>query len=383
MTEVMHCMMTWDDARRWRIRKRTELVARRRAVQRPLKDRVRTTVIDGIVKIIDAEGSAPRVIGGYWPIKGEIDLMPLMRLLAAQNHDTALPVIVEKESPVEFWRWRPNSSMTRGVWDIPVPSERDPVVPDILLVPLVGYDDECFRLGNGGGYYDRTLAAMDQKPLCIGVGYACTRQQTIFPQDHDIPMDVIVTEEGSFRQSTVKTNDEPGSDGIDGLASSPCSMDRAAPEYFGFLNATESLELILSLRCSIHESAGNTMEVMLFGRKAQHAKSYLDLVYMDIHACTILRRAADRLVENANGNGTIAALADAPVSSAETPTHDNLIDSRHRLSETIRTALPKISNLHLYEDLAKILRLQERALQNLAAPKENTRHTPAEMKHAG
>jgi 5-formyltetrahydrofolate cyclo-ligase len=89
--------------------------------------------------------------------------------------------------------------LTRGVWDIPVPSNRNPVQPTVLLVPLLGFDTAGYRLGHGGGYYDRTLATVAQKPLTIGIGYELGRLQTIYPQPHDIPMDAIVTESGVVR----------------------------------------------------------------------------------------------------------------------------------------------------------------------------------------
>ena len=85
--------------------------------------------------------------------------------------------------------------MSRGVWNIPVPGERTLVQPNLLLVPLVGFDAAGYRLGYGGGYYDRTLAAMSPRPLTIGVGFAMGRLNSIYPQPHDIPMDAIVTED--------------------------------------------------------------------------------------------------------------------------------------------------------------------------------------------
>jgi 5,10-methenyltetrahydrofolate synthetase len=74
--------------------------------------------------------------------------------------------------------------------------ERRVVAPDVILVPLVGFDKDGHRLGNGGGYYDRTLAALVPKPLCIGIGNEAGAIETIYPQQHDVPMDAIVTERG-------------------------------------------------------------------------------------------------------------------------------------------------------------------------------------------
>jgi 5,10-methenyltetrahydrofolate synthetase len=80
------------------------------------------------------------------------------------------------------------------VWNIPIPEIRDIVVPQAVLAPLVGFDRQCYRLGYGGGYFDRTLATLSPRPLAIGVGYEISQLETIFPQSFDIPMDVIVTE---------------------------------------------------------------------------------------------------------------------------------------------------------------------------------------------
>ena len=90
--------------------------------------------------------------------------------------------------------------MEPGFWNIPVPVGTPEVTPDIVLAPVVGFDPACFRLGYGGGYFDRTLAALDPHPLAIGVGLAGSRIATIYPQPHDIPMAAIVTEEGTLRR---------------------------------------------------------------------------------------------------------------------------------------------------------------------------------------
>jgi 5-formyltetrahydrofolate cyclo-ligase len=102
--------------------------------------------------------------------------------------------------------------MRPGIWDIPVPDEGDWVRPEVLLVPLLGFDLRGYRLGYGGGYYDRTLAAaMPSPPLAIGVGFEIGRLETIHPRPHDVPMDLIVTERQVFRGSAPVTATEgPG-----------------------------------------------------------------------------------------------------------------------------------------------------------------------------
>ena len=135
----------------------------------------------------------PGVIGFYWPIKGEFDLRGLVAELIAQGWQAALPVVVKKDSPLIFCHWTPDMKLVPGVWNIPVPQEPVIVTPSVLLVPLVGFDKGNYRLGHGGGYYDRTLAGFNNRPLTIGIGLESCRLDTIYPQWHDIALDRIVT----------------------------------------------------------------------------------------------------------------------------------------------------------------------------------------------
>jgi 5-formyltetrahydrofolate cyclo-ligase len=137
---------------------------------------------------------AYRVLGFCWPFRGEFDVRGIAKDHVAAGGEVALPVIVAKSAPVEFWRWRPGMPMEKGVWDIPVPRERDVLRLDAVIVPLVGFDRSGYRLGYGGGYFDRTLAAAAPRPYAIGFGFEDSALATIHPQPHDIPMNLIVTE---------------------------------------------------------------------------------------------------------------------------------------------------------------------------------------------
>ena len=105
-----------------------------------------------------------------------------------------MPVVIDKKGPLEYRAWRPGEKLVDGVWNIPIPERRRIVVPQAVLAPLVGFDRDCYRLGYGGGYFDRTLAALAPRPWAIGVGFELSQLETIYPQDFDIPMDLIVTE---------------------------------------------------------------------------------------------------------------------------------------------------------------------------------------------
>ncbi len=142
----------------------------------------------------DLIGMSPRaVVSLYWPLRGEPDLRPWMSAAHAKGVRVALPVVVAKGQPLVFREWRSGARLERGVWNIPFPADGAEVVPTVVIAPLVGFDPGCFRLGYGGGFFDRTLASLPVKPLAIGVGHPGCRIATIYPQPHDLPMDWIVT----------------------------------------------------------------------------------------------------------------------------------------------------------------------------------------------
>lgn len=184
----------WPRVRAWRRETREKLIAKRLAASNEER-RARTERANEYLRAsVNVPASA--VLGIYWPFRGEIDVRDIAARHIEAGGVAALPVVVAKNAPVEFWQWEPGARMQRGFWNIPVPAERRVVRPDVLLIPLVGFDRQNFRLGYGGGYYDRTLAALEPLPLRIGVGYADAELTTIFPQPHDVPMSTIVTDAG-------------------------------------------------------------------------------------------------------------------------------------------------------------------------------------------
>jgi 5-formyltetrahydrofolate cyclo-ligase len=169
----------WADVRRWR-----------------KIGTLRASVVSFDRLIGDVSG---RTISGYWPIKAEPNLMFWMEGLDARGAVGCLPVVIEPNTPLVFKQWRRGMKMVPGIWNIPTPADSPIVVPDVVLAPVLGFDEACYRLGNGGGYFDRTLAVLKPRPLVIGVGYERLRIRTIYPQPHDVAMDVIVTETGTTR----------------------------------------------------------------------------------------------------------------------------------------------------------------------------------------
>jgi len=187
----------WPAVQAFRKAKRTELLERRRALDVDDRKRYAMALTERLLAAVDLRPFA--VLGFYWPIRGELDLRGIARGHIEAGGAAGLPVVVAKNEPVEFWSWEPTTAMQRGFWNIPVPHARHCVTPDVLVIPLVGYDAAGYRLGYGGGFYDRTLAALTPRPFCIGVGFDDSQLATIHPQPHDIPMNVIVTERRVLR----------------------------------------------------------------------------------------------------------------------------------------------------------------------------------------
>ena len=185
---------TWPQVRDWRKLERAELIAQRTAVA---SDRLRQWNV-AMTNCITAGFPmlASMAIGFCWPFKSEFDARFAIRYFRDRGATAALPAVVAKASPLQFRKWWPGAPMTPGVYDIPVPDGTEIVIPDAAIVPMIGFDAEGYRLGYGGGYFDRTLAALLPRPLAIGVAFELGRLQSIHPQPHDIPMDFVVTEDG-------------------------------------------------------------------------------------------------------------------------------------------------------------------------------------------
>lgn len=136
-----------------------------------------------------------QVLGVYWPIRSEPDLRATYAELHASGMQLALPVVVERDAPLQFFSWKPGDVLGRDACGVAAPENRSqPLQPQALLIPCVGFDTQGFRLGYGAGYYDRTLAR-SPRPYAIGMAYAS--QQARFASDaHDIPLDLVLTEAG-------------------------------------------------------------------------------------------------------------------------------------------------------------------------------------------
>ena len=169
-----------DGLKAWRKARRAELIARR--VDFPPDER--SAANDRITAALIAAFMPPAesVVGLCWPFKNEFDARFGERRWRESGALAALPEVVAPRAPLQFRLWKPGVAMRPGVYDIPVPDGTPVVSPDIAIVPMNGFDARGYRLGYGGGFFDRTLEACERRIVAIGVAYETLRLDTIHPQ---------------------------------------------------------------------------------------------------------------------------------------------------------------------------------------------------------
>jgi len=223
----------------WRKNLRRELLARRLAVP---ADRLHAwrLAMDRHLQY-GFPGLAKGVVAYCWPIQNEYDARHLVHRLREQGATAALPVVLAPNAPLIFREWHPGVEMALGKLDIPYPKSSPEVTPTAVLLPMNGFDREGYRLGYGGGFFDRTLDELkDRRPAVIGVAFELAAIETIRPQSWDIPVDYVVTERGVYRRNDGQRNDGklaflgvPGDAKGSSLSSPVCYADEVAPGYFG------------------------------------------------------------------------------------------------------------------------------------------------------
>lgn len=195
------------DVARWRKAERKRLLTARQAMRVADRQAASAALAERLSDLIANRlgGAAGRILSAYWPIKGEPDLRNLMAELHGKGVILALPVVETRFAPLVFRRWTPETRMVRGDWNIPVPPDTaERLIPDIALAPVVGWAQGGWRLGYGGGYFDRTLASLAPRPVTVGIGLQAACLPSIYPQPHDIPLDFIVTEAGLATDCSVR-----------------------------------------------------------------------------------------------------------------------------------------------------------------------------------
>lgn len=188
-------MQANEDSTAWRRALRRKMVARRAA----LGDSAHGELSARIVAHLRATLPAPGVVAFCWPIKHEPDVRAIVDLWATTGCQASLPVVVAEDAALAFREWTTETPLEADRYGIPTPATGAWLKPDLILLPLNGFDAAGFRLGYGGGYFDRTLAALSPRPLAVGVGFEINRLDSIRPESHDQRLDWIVTEAGAFR----------------------------------------------------------------------------------------------------------------------------------------------------------------------------------------
>ncbi|MDE0045082.1 MAG: 5-formyltetrahydrofolate cyclo-ligase [bacterium] len=150
---------------------------------------------------------AGAAISAYIPVGSELDVLPLARAAHAGGHEVGMPVVVARDRPLVFRAWTPGDRLEAGAWNIPIPpADAAPVVPSLLLVPMLAFDSGGYRLGYGGGFYDRTLQELRRSGrtvTAVGVCYAGLEVDAVPRQNHDARLDWIVTEDGAWSTGEV------------------------------------------------------------------------------------------------------------------------------------------------------------------------------------
>ncbi len=145
------------------------------------------------------------VVALYWPIRDELDCKPVLTQLVDSGQPVCLPVVLGEEQPLELRLWEEGTPLFPSGFGTLAPADTAPVVePDVIVMPLLGFDRHGTRLGYGGGYYDRTLSMLTKTPRLIGYAFACQELDHVPRDSHDVPLDAVVTEAGhrSFAKST-------------------------------------------------------------------------------------------------------------------------------------------------------------------------------------
>jgi len=141
------------------------------------------------------------IVAGYWPVKGELDVMPILRELLRKGHTCTLPHVTGEGAPLLFRQWDENMTMTTGKYGVHEPASNVTLMPDVILVPILAFDANGHRLGYGAGFYDRTLARLKkQKNIrTIGLAYEMQLYGTLPAEENDVKMDMIITDRNIYK----------------------------------------------------------------------------------------------------------------------------------------------------------------------------------------
>lgn len=158
-------------------------------------------------RFLDGFALAPGAVSFYWPMGDEIDPRPLVVILRTRGWRACLPAVVSRDEPLAFRAWDSEETPPSGAYGIPEPdSGAEPVLPDLVLTPLLAFDAACHRLGQGAGYYDRTLshlrwrAGAERRVMAVGLAYEAQHYPSVPVEAHDVALDAVVSEHAIYRR---------------------------------------------------------------------------------------------------------------------------------------------------------------------------------------
>ena len=190
---------------------RQAALQRRQAISASKVDAVKNAAISAAGHFQTAIDISPTaVLAGYWPMRNEFDVRPLLRILHDRGHTCSLPVVVADNQPLTFREWHPETVLQSATFGAKAPPVDAPVVtPNVLLVPLLAFDDHGYRLGYGGGFFDRTLDYLRRfrmEVLAIGIAYAEQHVDAVPHQPYDQRLNWVVTEKGAQQTMRMTAN---------------------------------------------------------------------------------------------------------------------------------------------------------------------------------
>ncbi|WP_424983699.1 5-formyltetrahydrofolate cyclo-ligase [Maritalea sp. S77] len=179
---------------------RKEAHARRRALSTAFRKEAAKAAAETFIAAVPVPYG--QIISIYWAIRDELDCRPLLTHFMDDGHQVCLPVVMGQDQPLDMRLWSPTDPLVpSGFNTLAPPATAQSVVPDIVVTPLLGFDPSGTRLGYGGGYYDRSLASWPQKPLLVGYAFGVQEFDHLPRDTHDVPLDMVVTENGVRRFS--------------------------------------------------------------------------------------------------------------------------------------------------------------------------------------
>jgi len=153
-----------------------------------------------IFKEIKKNISKKKIVGGYYPVNFEIDILHIFKELEMKGIQLCLPSI-KKNNEMDYYSWSTKNLLKLNKYGIPEPEQIKKVIPDIIFVPLVAFDNRLFRIGYGGGYYDRYIGKISNKKnlLKVGIAHSCQKINRVPTNNYDMKLDIIITEKYTLR----------------------------------------------------------------------------------------------------------------------------------------------------------------------------------------